>query len=109
MENSNKTTDLLILIETLFRQKFEVKSLLKKEAKNKDYNNYIKIVKFLIEKTQEELDDQLLEASLKEKLDIVKELVEKGANIEAKDNDNYTSLQGASRNGHLDIVKLLVE
>ena len=41
-------------------------------------------------------------------LEIVKLLIEKGANINAQDDDDWTALMDASRKGHLEIVKLLI-
>ena len=42
-------------------------------------------------------------------LEIVKYLVENGADINAKDNNGWTSLIHAAYNGHLEVVKYLVE
>ena len=56
-----------------------------------------------------DLDKQLLNASKNDDLEKVKELISKGADIETKDNDDYTPLNIASYKGHLEIVKYLVE
>ena len=48
-------------------------------------------------------------ASRKGRLEIVKYLVEHGANINYATNDGFTPLSFASRAGHLDIVKYLQE
>ena len=44
---------------------------------------------------------------LKRKLEII-ELLIKLKNINSRDNENYTPLNTASFNGHLDIVKYLI-
>lgn len=36
-------------------------------------------------------------------------LIDSGANVNAKNNDNVTALKKASENGHLEIVKLLID
>lgn len=41
--------------------------------------------------------------------DIVKKLIENGANKDATDNEGWTALHLAAANGHLDIVEKLVE
>lgn len=48
-------------------------------------------------------------ASYVGKTDIVKYLLEKGADINTKDREGSTPLQNAAAKGHFDIVKLLVE
>ena len=56
--------------------------------------------------TQEELDDKLTVASWYGKTDEVKEAIEKGADIHAR---NDEALINAAESGHLDIVKYLVK
>ena len=51
----------------------------------------------------------LIWASCKGDLEIVKLLVESGADIDAKDNDGWTALMRASWRGYLEIVQYLVE
>ena len=48
-------------------------------------------------------------AALNGQLDIVKVLVENGADVDVKDADNNTALHNATLRGHLEIVKLLIE
>ena len=52
---------------------------------------------------------RLIEAAANGDLDEVMELVEKGADVNARDKDGWTPLHHAAANGHLDIVKFLVE
>ena len=51
----------------------------------------------------------LIWASCKGDLEIVKLLVESGADIDAKDNDGWTALMRASWRGYSEIVQYLVE
>lgn len=39
----------------------------------------------------------------------VRELIARGADIQAKDNDDWTALLNASKSGHFDIVQILIE
>ena len=48
-------------------------------------------------------------ASERGHLDIVKCLIEKGADVNAKDEDEETALHLASEEGHLEIVQYLIE
>jgi len=73
------------------------------------YNGHLEIVKFLVENGANihAVDDCALRwAAESGHLEVVKYLVENGANIHAKDN---WALCWAARNGHLKIVKYLVE
>ena len=54
-------------------------------------------------------DTALLVASKKDNFEVVQYLVEKGANIEAKNIDQWTPLHFASRKGSLPIVQYLIE
>ena len=48
-------------------------------------------------------------ASCKGDLEIVKFLVESGADVNAKDNEGWNSLMEASYEGHLKVIKYLIE
>ena len=61
------------------------------------------------EETQEEKDTKLLNAANNNKLDKVKEALDKGANVNAKTFDDWTALQLVSWNGHAEIVFELLE
>jgi len=72
-------------------------------------NGHLEVVKFLVEKganVHTNIDYPHCLASENGHLEVVKFLVEKGADIHA--NDDY-ALQLASGNGHLEVVKFLVE
>ncbi|MFT4327814.1 MAG: ankyrin repeat domain-containing protein [Wolbachia pipientis] len=84
------------------------------EAKNKDgktpldlaiQGNYTDIVGFL---KQTELDKKLLAAAQDGDFNKVKDLVNQGANINAKERDGNTCLHYVSKFGNLDIVKYLI-
>ena len=62
---------------------------------------------FLKSETERNLKE--LKRIKEKKLEIVKDLIEKGANIEAKDQDGLSALHWASEYGHLEIVKHLLE
>ena len=49
----------------------------------------------------------LHEAAYNGHLDIVKALIEAGANVNKADSDGYTPIYGATCNRHLDVVKAL--
>ena len=71
--------------------------------------NHLEVVKFLLEKganIHAQDDYALRSATENHHLEIVKFLLEKGANIHAQDDD---ALILASMYGHLDIVKFLLE
>jgi len=58
---------------------------------------------------QDKLNDELLKASEKGNLNEVKELIEKGAKIDARDSNDDIPLHKASTHGHLEVVKYLIE
>ena len=53
-------------------------------------------------------DGALFKASVDGKLELVKELVAEGANIDAASRNGYTPLHRASQSGHKDIVEFLL-
>ncbi|MFC2130519.1 ankyrin repeat domain-containing protein, partial [Bacteroidota bacterium] len=57
---------------------------------------------------EENLDSLLIEAVNSKKFDLTKELIEKGANIEATNKNGSTPLLTASYYGNLDMVKYLI-
>ena len=78
--------------------------------------NAVDIIKFLIEEKKFAVDmpndtkiTPLMEASLHGNYEIVKYLVQHGANVNAKTNDGDSALLFAVEAGHLEIVKLLIE
>ena len=60
------------------------------------------------EDNQGELDTKLIEASKKGHNDIVKMLLDSGANVNAKSDVGWTPLMWASANGHINIVSMLI-
>jgi len=56
-----------------------------------------------------DLDIQLLNASKKGYVNKIKELLDRGANKDSKDNAGLTPLIRASRNGNAEVVKLLLD
>ncbi|MDQ7055680.1 MAG: ankyrin repeat domain-containing protein [Persephonella sp.] len=59
--------------------------------------------------TREKLNRKLFEAIQEGDEQKVKELIEKGADVNARDKNNYTPLLRAVSRGNLKIVKILVE
>ena len=57
----------------------------------------------------QEYNDQLLDACSSGKLDIVNELIEKGADVNCKNGDGRTGLMRASKRGYDKIVEKLLE
>jgi len=55
------------------------------------------------------LNDDLIEAARWGDLEKVKKLLDRGADVNARDKDGWTPLHWASVHGHLDVIKLLVE
>jgi len=56
---------------------------------------------------QQELNAQLLKAGTN--LELIKELLDKGANINNRDKDGMTALHNAAIEGHIEIVKYLLK
>lgn len=50
-----------------------------------------------------------MNAAMLGRLDIVKTLIENGANIQRKGQFGYTALHAAAQSGHLDVVQALVK
>lgn len=67
------------------------------------------IKEFLINLTNVDLDKQLLVHIIAGNLDAIKQCLSNGASINAKNDYNYTTLMLAAREGHLEIVKYLIE
>ena len=55
------------------------------------------------------LNEQLIKQLKKGNLKKVKELLEHGADVNAKDNDDQTALHRSAHNGRTDVVRLLLE
>jgi ankyrin repeat protein len=55
------------------------------------------------------MDDKLQLASIDGKLDDVKQLLEEGTNVNARDKNGWCPIHHASQFGHVDVVKLLLE
>ncbi|TNK94291.1 hypothetical protein OUY_02205 [Wolbachia endosymbiont of Leptopilina clavipes] len=84
------------------------------EAKNKDNKtpldlackrNHMKMVDFL---AQAKLDQDLITAAAEGSLQTVKNLIERGADIEAKDEKGWTPLHYAARYNHLELCEFLL-
>ena len=58
---------------------------------------------------QTQLNNQLLEASEKGDINMVKQLIREGADVNNANNYGYTPLMWANTRGHLEIVKYLME
>jgi ankyrin repeat protein len=67
------------------------------------------IIKDLSNLSQEEKNIKLRIASYNGYLDLVKLLINNGADVNAKNNFGFTSLMLASVNDHMDIVNLLIK
>ncbi len=61
------------------------------------------------EQTTQQIDEQLLLAASRGDLSEVDACLEKGADVNARDQYGYSALNEASREGHLEVVKRLVE
>jgi ankyrin repeat protein len=66
------------------------------------------IIKELSNLSQRKRNKRLFDASYNGYLDIVKLLIENGADINAKNEYDYNSLMLASKNGFIDVVSLLI-
>ena len=108
--------DMLVRLGVDVNAMYGAKSLLKLANEVKEE----KIAKFLEEKgakgffdeeKAEELGQELLKECGQKEINFekVKELINNGADIEAKNNNGYTSLMSASDRGHSEVVKLLIE
>ena len=53
-------------------------------------------------------DGALFRACSRGKLELAKELVSKGANVNVKSNNGFTSLHRAAQNGHIKLVEFLL-
>ncbi|WP_188153322.1 ankyrin repeat domain-containing protein [Wolbachia endosymbiont of Pentalonia nigronervosa] len=74
-------------------------------ATEKGYTN---VAKFL-RQAQERLNSSLVVAINEGNINLVKKLIEQGADFNVKDNRDMTPLQLAAKNDHLSIVKYLIE
>jgi len=108
--------DMLIKLGVDVNTSYSAKSALF-VAKEKGLSNVCEFLEengakeFIDKKKAEELGQELIKECGQEKINFekVKELINKGADIEAKNNDGKTSLMIASNNGHSEVVKLLLE
>ena len=82
------------------------------------YSGDLEIVKYLVDEKKADVNDKedssdkpLFGAIVSGKLEVVKYLVEKGANINAlnEDDSGHLALHVAAENGYLDIIKYLIE
>lgn len=74
------------------------------------WEGYWEIVKPLIERGANiDFTFLLYEASRAGQLELVKISIEKGVDVNTRNRDGWTALEGASSGGHSDVVKLLVE
>nr|WP_223158721.1 ankyrin repeat domain-containing protein [Wolbachia endosymbiont of Pentalonia nigronervosa] len=53
--------------------------------------------------------EQPFQAARSGKINIIKDLLEKGADVNARDNDDKTVLHLAAENGYMDVVEYLLE
>ena len=59
--------------------------------------------------TSSSLNDQLIQAAKAGDTSAVQQLLDKGANIEARNKDGHTALMNAANQGKTEVVKLLLE
>ena len=110
----NKTVDSEHVLITIFNDLINTCKIDKKTKKICKENNKIenKIRDYLLPEKdieqlkQKEKDELLIENSKKGNLEVVKYLIESGADIHV---DNDANLRWASNNGHLEVVKFLIE
>ena len=55
------------------------------------------------------LEDRLINEAINGDVDVVRALLEKGANVNAKDSDGETALMKAAYYGYADVVRVLIE
>ena len=70
---------------------------------------YVEIAKYLVEKGADISKMTIVEWASAGWLEKVQECIENSADVSAKNKKGKTALRFASQNGHLDIVKYLVE
>jgi len=73
---------------------------------------HVHVVEFLLQQVADPstvVNDLLITASGYGSTEVVRLLLERGANPNAKDKDGETPLHEAAKNGHVDVVKLLLE
>ena len=63
----------------------------------------------LTQMQQKELNDKLIDAVKNGDIKNVRELIENGADVNAKDKNRWTALHEAALNGNIDAAKFLIE
>jgi ankyrin repeat protein len=69
-----------------------------------NYNRFVKL-----NESVQEWNEKLLDYSWRGDLNVVIECIEKGADVNCRNNDGNTPLMWSSYYGHLEIVKVLIE
>lgn len=67
------------------------------------------LLNFIFCYADSQLDEELFDAAENGDVKKVEELIKQGANVNAKDVEDYTALINASSNGHKEIVELLIK